>query len=60
MPVASYRPEYGTTIALPSIVGANGVIDIILPTLTNEERDGLAVSGQVLRDAGQLAIKSAQ
>ncbi|TFC17410.1 lactate dehydrogenase [Cryobacterium algoritolerans] len=59
LPVASYLPEYGTTIALPSIVGARGVIDTILPTLTDEERDGLADSAQILRDAGQFALASA-
>ena len=58
-PVASYLPEYGTVVAIPSILGAQGVIDTVLPALTDTEAAGLDSSANVLRDAAQLALTSA-
>lgn len=59
-PVASYIPEYGATVAIPSILGRGGVIDTVLPVLTDDEADGLAASAEVLREAARLAITSAE
>lgn len=58
-PVASYLDEYGTTVAIPSILGARGVVETVLPTLTEAEAEGLAASAEVLREASQLALTSA-
>lgn len=57
--VASYLPDYGATVAVPSILGARGVVDTVLPALTDAEAAGLDESGKVLRDAAQLALTSA-
>lgn len=58
-PVASFLPDYGATIAIPSILGARGVIDTVLPLLTDVEAAGLSNSAEALRDAAQLALVSA-
>lgn len=58
-PVGSHLAEYGATAAVPSILGADGVIDTVLPALDDVERRALAASAEVLREAAQLAIASA-
>jgi L-lactate dehydrogenase len=56
LPVASFRSEYGVTIALPSVLGAAGVIRTITPKLDDNERELLDKSAQVLREATSTAL----
>ena len=58
LPVASHHEEYGTTISLPSVIGRLGVERVMCPELTDEERDELEDSAQVLRHAAQTALDS--
>ena len=58
LPVASHHHEYRTTISLPSVVGHPGVVQVMCPELTDEERTGLEESAQVLRDAVRTALDS--
>ncbi|HEY2242814.1 MAG: NAD(P)-binding domain-containing protein [Xanthobacteraceae bacterium] len=51
MPIGSYQPEFGVTLSLPSIVGRNGVIAILPPDLSSDERAGLQKSAENLRKA---------
>jgi len=41
IPVGSYNPRFGTTVSLPSIVGRQGVIEVLEPEMSDSERQGL-------------------
>lgn len=51
IPIASYQPEYGVTLSLPSIVGSGGIVATFTPDLSLEERNGLQKSVDSLRTA---------
>lgn len=51
LPVAVHQPEYGTTLSLPAIVGANGVERVIEPLMSVHERSALERSAEILRAA---------
>lgn len=50
-PVGTYQPQFGVTLSLPSMIGANGVADVLIPTLDEAESQALAASAEVLREA---------
>jgi L-lactate dehydrogenase len=51
IPIGSYQRDLGLTLSLPSIVGRDGVVAVLQPELTAEERNGLQRSAQNLKDA---------
>jgi L-lactate dehydrogenase len=51
IPIGSYNTDYGVTISLPSIVGRKGVVQILEPQMSGEERQALARSADTLRNA---------
>jgi L-lactate dehydrogenase len=51
IPVASYNAEYGVTLSLPSVLGRSGVARIIEPPMSNEEREALRHSADMLKSA---------
>jgi L-lactate dehydrogenase len=51
IPIGSYQREFGITLSLPSIVGRDGVIAILPPDLSSDERAGLQKSAENLRKA---------
>jgi malate/lactate dehydrogenase len=51
VPIGSYQAEFGVTLSLPSVVGRNGVVEVLMPELSSEERDGLQRSARALRNA---------
>lgn len=51
IPIGSYQPRYGTTLSLPSIVGKQGVIKVLEPTLSSNEQEGLQKSADALKKA---------
>jgi L-lactate dehydrogenase len=53
IPIGSYQNAYGVTLSLPSVVGRAGVVNVLDPELTDEERAGLEKSAQTLRMALQ-------
>ena len=53
MPIGSYQRQFGVTLSLPTIVGRNGVIEVLQPELSDEERSGLDKSAGSLRQALQ-------
>ena len=57
IPVGSYQSAFGVTLSLPSVVGRNGVVEVLQPDLTPEERSGLQRSAQSLKDALEAAKK---
>jgi L-lactate dehydrogenase len=50
-PVASYQAAYGVTLALPSVVGRGGVIRVLEPAMSADERGQLERSADRLRTA---------
>jgi len=51
VPIGSFNPKYGVTLSLPSVVGWEGVVQIMEPEMSEEERQGLARSADALRKA---------
>ncbi|HEX3502157.1 MAG TPA: NAD(P)-binding domain-containing protein [Xanthobacteraceae bacterium] len=55
VPIGSLQKDFGVTLSLPSVVGRGGVIDVLPPELSDEEREGLHRSAQNMKDAlGQV------
>ncbi len=52
LPVASYQPAYGVTLALPSVVGRGGIIRVLTPPMSADERALLQRSAERLQAAG--------
>jgi L-lactate dehydrogenase len=50
-PVAAYQEAYGVTLSLPSVVGRGGVIRVLEPPMSPEERQALEQSAERLRTA---------
>ena len=51
IPIGSFQKRFGVTLSLPSIVGRNGVLDVLEPELSEEERQGLEKSARKLQDS---------
>jgi L-lactate dehydrogenase len=51
IPVGSFNPTFGVTLSLPSVVGRNGVIEILDPDMSSEERLALERSAGSLKEA---------
>jgi L-lactate dehydrogenase len=51
IPVGSLQKQFGVTLSLPSVVGRGGVIEVLQPELSDEERDALQKSAQNMKDA---------
>ena len=48
-PAGSYNPRFGTTVSLPSVVGRQGVIEVLEPAMSDEERQALEHSAERLK-----------
>jgi L-lactate dehydrogenase len=53
VPIGSYQHKFGVTLSLPSIVGHAGVLEVMQPELSPEERSALERSAEGLRNALQ-------
>jgi L-lactate dehydrogenase len=51
VPVGSLIARFGVTLSLPSVVGRDGVLQVLEPELAPEERRALEVSAANLREA---------
>jgi len=51
VPIGSYQEQFGVTLSLPSVVGRAGVIEVLEPDMSEEERKGLEQSAETLRKA---------
>ncbi len=51
IPIGSFQRAFGVTLSLPSVVGRVGVISVLQPDLSAEERCGLEKSAESLRKA---------
>jgi len=51
IPIGSFNPDFGTTLSLPGVLGRNGVSRIIMPEMSEAERDLLDKSARTIREA---------
>jgi L-lactate dehydrogenase len=51
IPVGSFQKQFGVTLSLPSVIGRDGVIEVLRPDMTDEERNGLQKSATILNEA---------
>ena len=51
IPIGSFNQKFGVTLSLPSVIGRHGVITILDPDMSNEERLGLERSAESLKEA---------
>ena len=49
IPIGSLQKEFGVTLSLPSVVGREGVVAVLQPELSDEERQGLDKSAGTLK-----------
>jgi L-lactate dehydrogenase len=55
IPIGSYQKEFGVTLSLPSVVGRDGVVQVLEPELSDEEHEGLTKSAESLKKALEQA-----
>ena len=53
IPIGSYQDQFGVTLSLPSVVGRDGVSEVLMPALSREESEGLEKSAAALKKALQ-------
>src|SRR5207244_8964821 len=51
IPIGSYNPKYGVTLSMPSVLGQAGVVRILEPAMSHEERQALQRSAETLKAA---------
>ena len=51
IPIGSYNPKYGVTLSMPSVLGQTGVVQILEPAMSQEEREALQRSADTLKAA---------
>lgn len=51
IPIGSFQKTFGVTLSLPSVVGCGGVIEVLEPDMSDEERAGLRNSAELLKGA---------
>lgn len=51
IPVGSFNPNYSVTVSLPSVLGRQGVSQILEPEMSEEERKKFLLSVDILRNA---------
>ena len=51
IPIGSYNPQYGVTLSMPSVLGQTGVVQILEPAMSDDERQALHRSAATLKAA---------
>jgi len=51
VPIGSHNPRYGVTLSMPSVLGRDGVVKILEPEMSQDERQALERSAETLRNA---------
>ncbi len=54
IPIGSYQKDFGVTLSLPSAVGKNGIEQVFMPSMSEEEREAIERCAQVLKKALQF------
>jgi L-lactate dehydrogenase len=58
IPIGSYNPQYGVTISLPSVLGREGVSQVLEPEMSEDERQGFQRSADILRNSVARIIQA--
>jgi L-lactate dehydrogenase len=53
IPIGSFHAQYGVTLSLPSVVGRDGVVAVLEPDMSDEERRALRRSADTLKNVQQ-------
>src|SRR5258705_13617765 len=48
IPIGSYQKDFGVTLSLPSVLGRRGIVEVLEPEMSDEERRGLSKSAESL------------
>lgn len=59
VPIGSFHTDFGVTLSLPSVLGRDGIAQVLMPELSAEERQGLEKSAALLRGALQRVQQKA-
>jgi len=65
VPIGAYSSKYGVTFSLPSVLGRDGVAQVLEPEMSDEERRGIERSAETLHkvvarlDMGTISRKTA-
>jgi L-lactate dehydrogenase len=51
VPIGSYNDKYGVTLSMPSVLGRTGVVKILEPSMSDDERGALSHSAETLKKA---------
>ena len=51
IPIGSYQKDFGVTLSLPSVLGRRGIVEVLEPEMSDEERRGLRKSAESLKQA---------
>jgi L-lactate dehydrogenase len=51
VPIGSYNHDYGVTLSMPSVLGRTGVLQILEPSMSADERRALSSSADRLRES---------
>jgi L-lactate dehydrogenase len=51
IPIGSFQENFGVTLSLPSVVGRTGILEVLAPELSDEERSALQRSAAAIRSA---------
>jgi L-lactate dehydrogenase len=50
-PAGAYSSRYGVALSLPSVVGSDGVMEVIWPAMSSHEAEALERSAETIRNA---------
>jgi L-lactate dehydrogenase len=51
IPIGSYQKDFGVTLSLPSVLGRGGIVEVLEPEMSDEERQSLRRSAESLKQA---------
>jgi L-lactate dehydrogenase len=51
IPIGCYNARYGVTLSLPSVIGRAGVVGVLDPAMSEDEKQALERSADALRTA---------
>ncbi len=57
-PAGSYSDRYGVTVSMPSLIGRCGVMEVILPAMSEQEAEALQRSADTIKNSVQRLLGS--
>jgi L-lactate dehydrogenase len=57
IPIGSYNSKYGVTLSLPSVLGREGVTQVLEPEMSEPERQALQRSAETLKNAVNRSLR---